>query len=225
MTGYAAHPFDSDDANNSFRANNSVKYVSPTIAGLSGSVLYGFSNTPGQFANNRMVSFGVGYRQGPLRLNGAYINVNNPGVGTSVTAPSDGYYGPLPAIPAGRVARQTIYGGGTAYAFGSLDVTAMYSHVRFEAITGGDLTFANYDMSLHYRVTPAFALALCYVYTPQRSTVESGANTHYHQLAAFADYSLSKTVDIYAHVVYQKAAGNAPAFINGTPKAPSSSNH
>jgi len=41
---YFAHPFDNDNADNSFRVNNSVKYQSANYSGFTFGGLYGFSN-------------------------------------------------------------------------------------------------------------------------------------------------------------------------------------
>ncbi|WP_233887025.1 porin [Paraburkholderia flagellata] len=224
MTGYTLRPYDNDGLNNTFRANNSVKYLSPKIAGLSAEALYGFSNAPGQFANNRMWSVGADYTRGPLQLDAGYIYMNHPGSGTAGTAASDSYYGALPTIAAGGVQRQEVYGGGAAYTVGSFVATAMYTHSKFDALTGGSLTFSNVDVGLNYKPTPATSLTAGYIYTNQRSTVAAGANTHYNQLAGVADYYLSKTTDLYASVTYQKAAGHSHAFINGIQGASTSNN-
>jgi predicted porin len=64
-TGYggtqAAHPFDNDNLDNSFRINNSIKYASVNYGGLKFGGLYGFSNSAGTFATNRAYSMGASY--------------------------------------------------------------------------------------------------------------------------------------------------------------------
>src|SRR6202011_3782019 len=70
---YFAHPGDNDNANNSLRMNNSVKYQSANYGGLSFSGLYAFSNQAGGFADNRAYSAGAGYQNGGLKLGAAYL--------------------------------------------------------------------------------------------------------------------------------------------------------
>ncbi len=90
LTGYAAHPHDNDDINNTFRTNNSAKYVSPSIAGLQTNLMYGFSNATG-FASNNSWSAGVKYTNGPLNLGAAYAHMNHPASSAAGAVASDNY--------------------------------------------------------------------------------------------------------------------------------------
>lgn len=76
LAQYSTHPFDNDDINNTFRTNNAVKYISPTIAGLQANLMYGFSNSTG-FSNDNTWSAGVTYVNGPLNAGAAYTRVNH----------------------------------------------------------------------------------------------------------------------------------------------------
>lgn len=83
--GLAAHPGDADNLMGSWRYSNSVKYATPTFAGFNAEALYAFSNAAGQFALNRAFSAGVGYKNGPLQVGAAYVEIDRPG--TIRTAP------------------------------------------------------------------------------------------------------------------------------------------
>lgn len=89
---YAAHPGDVDNFNNSFRANNSVKYVSPSLGGLTFEGLYSFGGTSGDFSRNQLISLGAVYSNGPLVAGAGYINARNPNIGafgnSSTTTPT-----------------------------------------------------------------------------------------------------------------------------------------
>jgi GBP family porin len=109
LTQYALHPFDTDDLNNSFRTDNSVKYVTPTLAGFQGNAMYGFSNET-NFAQNRSWSLGGTYGTGPLHLGVAYVVLDNPALDTTGAIPSDNYYTFLKGIT-----KQQIWGAGGTY--------------------------------------------------------------------------------------------------------------
>jgi predicted porin len=59
------------------RINNSVKYSSPTIAGFSGDVMYGFGEAAGSTVSSRNLGGSVGYVTGPVNVRLAYQEVND----------------------------------------------------------------------------------------------------------------------------------------------------
>src|SRR6201996_901658 len=75
----AAHPFDNDNLDNSFRINNSIKYSSVNYGGFKFGTLYGFSNSAGNFSTNRAYSVGATYNYGPFNFAAAYLQLNNSG--------------------------------------------------------------------------------------------------------------------------------------------------
>jgi len=60
-------------------SNNAVKYISPTIGGLSGELMQSLGGVAGQFAAGRMRSAAIFYNYGPFAVNGGYMDANNPG--------------------------------------------------------------------------------------------------------------------------------------------------
>jgi len=92
MSQYGNAVYDNDDLNNTYRTDNAIKYTTRTIAGLTANAMYAFSNTAGQFADNRAWSVGADYAAGPLRLDAAYSLVDHPASNTAGAAPSDNYY-------------------------------------------------------------------------------------------------------------------------------------
>lgn len=221
LSQYANAVYDNDDLNNTYRTNNAIKYTTPTIKGLTANVMYAFSNTAGDFANNRAWSVGADYVSGPLRFDAAYSLTNRPATSTAGAAPSDNYYHTGSSIIS-NVARNQVWGGGGAYAFGPATFALLYTNSQFQLTTGGSLRFANYEASVRYRYTPATLFTLGYIYTSQHSSSASAANAHYNQIALGGEYFLSKTTDLYLNGVYQHASGSA-AWIEGIGKP--SSNH
>lgn len=209
-----AHPFDNDNANNSFLAANSVKYTSANYGGFSFGGLYAFSNAAGQFANNRAYSVGANYSNGPFNAGAAYLHNNGRGNTTG------GAYEPMnlpgadntvfPAI----VQRQNTFGVGTSFAIGEFTLAGAFSRSINSGVTNADtgdaensIALNNYEINGIYQLTPALALAGMYVYT-------NGGGAHWHQGALQADYLLSKRTDVYLESIYQRSSSGAPAVIN-----------
>jgi predicted porin len=235
-----SHPYDNDNTDNSFRVNNTVKYMSPSFAGLQFGGTYSFSNETG-FANNRTYSLGGQYTNGGLLVGAAYLDANNPGLTTDGSIATD---------DANFISeRLRIFGGGINYTFGAATVGFAYSNtnvgqpsasdtsVYVGAITppnGGTLTalkFQNFEVNGKYQFTPAFFVGVQYVYTAATMDATSGnENPKYHTFGLMADYNLSKRTDFYFQAAYQKVAGDKTdtvlddAYIPGAAGASSSSN-
>ncbi|MBB4515179.1 porin [Paraburkholderia fungorum] len=221
MSQYGNAIYDNDDINNTYRTDNAIKYTSPTYAGLTANAMYAFSNTAGQFANNRAWSVGADYVNGPLRLDAAYSLVNQPASNTAGAAPSDNYYGTSSSIISG-VQRNQVWGAGGSYVFGPATVLLLYTNSQFRLLNGGSLHFANYEAAVKYQLTPAALLALGYIYTTQNASGTTATNAHYNQLSLGGEYFLSKTTDLYLNGIYQRGSGSH-AWVEGISN-PSSNN-
>ena len=224
----AAHPFDNDNIDDSFYINNSVKYASPTYNGLQAEAQYGFSNAAGGFSNNRAYSFGVTYGNGPINLAAAYLQLNSGGL-TAGGALTDNDFVSFPA------ARQRVMGVGGNYTFGPAIVGLLWTHTLFDNTQPGvnstiaqsfnTLHFDNYEVNVHYSLTPAISLAGAYTFTQGAFNTGTGsADPKWHQVTMMADYSFSKRTDVYLEGVYQHAYGAAGtafegAYINGLSQA------
>jgi predicted porin len=235
-----SHPYDNDNTDNSFRVNNTVKYASPSFAGLQFGGTYSFSNETG-FANNRTYSLGGQYTNGGLLVGAAYLEANNPGLTADGSIATD---------DANFISeRLRIFGGGVNYTFGSATVGFAYTNtnvgqpsatdtsVYVGAITppnGGAMTalkFQNFEVNGKYQFTPAFFVGVQYVYTAATMDATSGnENPRYHTFGLMADYNLSKRTDFYFQAAYQKVAGDKTdtvlddAYIPGSAGVSSSSN-
>ncbi|RKP44626.1 porin [Trinickia fusca] len=200
--------FDNLNTNGGAAVNNSIKFTSANYAGFTAGATYGFSNTAGQFANNREYSIGAAYQFQGLRVGAAYAQQNNPGM--TKNGATD--------VPAGIEAvggRAREYGVGASYAFGPAQVGLAWTQARADNIQGvsGGLTSSNYEVNAKYNLTPALGLGVAYTYTSLHSTVQGDAKAHFNQVGAQADYALSKRTDVYTQAVYQRASSNANAQI------------
>jgi predicted porin len=215
----AAHPFDNDNIDDSFYINNSVKYASPAWRGLQGEAQYGFSNAPGGFADNRAYSVGLSYSNGPVNLAAAYLQLNGGALSGSGAVGNNDFV----SFPA---ARQRVMGAGGNYTFGPATVGLLWTRSLFDdtepgtnsAIqqSFGSLSFSNYEVNVHYALTPAVTLAGAYTFTQGSFSGGSGSgDPKWHQLTLLADYALSKRTDVYAEGVYQHAYGAAGSAFEG----------
>ncbi|WP_246794233.1 porin [Burkholderia perseverans] len=209
-----SHPFDNDNADNTARANNSVKYASPDFGGLTFGGAYSFSNGTG-FANNREYSAGAQYAFGGLQVGAAYLEADDPG------RTADG------AAAAGDTNfvadRMRIFGGGVNYTFGGTTVGFVYTktdlknpvataYLPASTLSGLGLTatrFDNFEVNGKYQLTPAFFVGAQYTYTSGTfDTADGGAKPHYHTIGLMADYSLSKQTDVYLQGAWQRVGGD-----------------
>jgi general bacterial porin, GBP family len=216
-----AHPFDNDNANNSFLARNAIKYTSPSLGGFSFGGMYAFSNGAGQFDNNRAYSLGANYQQGGFNAGAAWLHVDgrsDTGAGAydAVTLP-----GSARNVFEATVQTQNTYGVGASYALGEFTLGAAWSRSTYSGVTevesgspAPSVGFSNYEVNGVYQLSPSVSLAGMYTYT-------KGSGAHWHEGALQADYQLSKRTDTYIEAVYQRASGKAPALVN-TSSDPSS---
>jgi GBP family porin len=220
----AAHPFENDNlAADSVVINNTVKYVSPTIAGITGEAMYSFSNEAGGFANNRAYGFSASFSQGPLNLAAGYLQFNNAGGGVIGTNPNGAI-----AVKDGSAnfvaERQRIWGAGGNYTFGPAIVGLVWSHTQIDNMasvislgTGsylplsGTLRLDNFEVNAKYAITPALSVSAAYTFTDGAySDGATNATPAWNTVMLQTDYSLSKRTDVYIEGVYQNVHG-APA--------------
>jgi predicted porin len=211
---FAAHPFDNDNADSDFRPNNTVKYVSPVLAGLQAEATYGFSNTSG-FANNRNYSTALSYTIGGFSAAAAYMKTNNGGA----EAPNQS--GALTSDAVFTATSQQNIDAGVKWTFAdSSNVAFAYSHTDVyspianayvsDIGTGWDSwKFNNFELNGQYFVRPDFFLAGSAAYTNAHFNGVSGDSTaNWIQLALMADYSLSKRTSVYVQGAWQHANSN-----------------
>lgn len=199
--------YDIDNTGNDWQTSNSVKYVSPTMAGFSVSALYAFGGVPGQFSTNSVASAGAGYKNGALQIGAAYTSVRNPYATwfDSTGASNISIYGQfLPTAHALNIAA-----GGVAYAFGNLIGRVGISHSDLtDSVDGADAQFTIYMAQADYWLHPDLRLAAAVdlIYGNIGSVDE---HPHYRQYNLVADYFLSKRTDLYMWAIYGTASNGA----------------
>lgn len=171
---------------------NSIKYQSPTLAGLSVGALYAPGGVAGSFGSNSAMSFGLNYAAGPFGLGAAYTKAKYPG------SPSNS-----PQIPVAN------WGVGAHYVLGPVYTVASFVTVRNSYL--GAAAYAA-QFAANWRLTAAWSLGAGYLYMKGNGALD---NDHANQISAVLNYSLSKRTTVYTEGVYQRANAGAQATLNG----------
>ncbi|QBR01613.1 porin [Paraburkholderia pallida] len=220
----AEHPYDNDNLNNDMRLNNAVKFTSVSFNGFKFGAMYAFSNAAGEIANNAAYSAGLSYTYGPINLAAAYLQINrdpnNPNAsGAASTGDGD-------ALTTGGL--QRMYGVGAQYMFGKSSVGLVWTHSSTDSVSslwfggstsngalpgpsngaGNYIKFDNFEINGRYFVLNNLSLGASYTYTMATfNSAHSGANPHWNQVMAQADYLFSPRTDVYIEGVYQRVGG------------------
>lgn len=203
---YFAHAGDVDNTGGSVRINNSVKYTTPTMRGVTVSGLYGFGGQPGQFSSQSTSSAGVSYSMGPLYIAAAYLYMKNPLMAgfDGLTPPSVIYAPYMMSASSWRV-----IGAGMSYKIGAVTVGGVYTTTRLaQGLDGADVRFDNYDVNANWFLRPDLSVTATFEYTHGKVDATADA-PNYRLVGLNLDYLLSKRTDVYIVGAYMKAAGSA----------------
>ncbi|MBN3851813.1 porin [Paraburkholderia sp. Ac-20340] len=230
--GYmTAHPGDLDNAQNTRRINNSIKFRSGTWNGLTVEAILGLGGVAGSFAQNSIWGAGASYAAGPFSAGAAYLNISNPNLSFfganpnagSATSNNLGSFGSATTpesnpVFAGYASanRLEIAAAGVGLTLGALNTNIAYSNTRFDKLGSaagpnplhyaGTAAFNNIEVNLQYQITPSLLAGTAYDYTRNGGAGgKEGAN--YHLFSAGLDWFLSKRTDLYTIAVYEKASG------------------
>jgi predicted porin len=198
------------------RINNSIRYNSPVLGGLTLTGLYGFGEQAGSAPSGQSLGFGAKYDNGPLSAGAAYFQSKLAANG-SVSGSSDAgiAVGALGGH-AGDTSLKTFLIG-ASYQAGPARLYGSFSQVKqplavasgavmpsaFTGASGAAFTFGGInnskvnlvDIGVTYRVAPA-TLLLANVVTTRSKFI--GANDgKATQVTLGVDYFLSKRTDVY----------------------------
>ncbi|CAN0624951.1 Porin_4 domain-containing protein [Burkholderia multivorans] len=157
--------------------SNAISYTSPTLAGLTGSVMFAFGGKAGDFQAGRQYSASLKYENDGLMVNAAFYDGN---AGGTVSTP-------IPSTVAfiGRTL-------GAAYRFGPVTARAAFTSYK----VAGGFSSNVYGGGLDYQATPAVDINGGVWVTSDRN------DTANHSVlgALGTTYSLSKATSLYAQV-------------------------
>jgi predicted porin len=232
--GPIVHGGDIDNTDNSFRIDNSVKYLSPTFSGFQFGGVYSFSNTnaPGR-STTGMWSLGATYSNSGLAVAGAYLYAKDPALLftdgnfiANTTGAAIGATGPFSYV--GNPSNEQVFGAGATYTLGRALLGLDYTNTKFDDANGTTATvkFQNYEAFGQYNLTAAWSAGVSYTYT-HGDIGYNQAVPVYHQVGLTTTYSLSKRTAFYAMGVYEKAAAGASVadIFDGATGDASTNNH
>ncbi|KVK97164.1 porin [Burkholderia ubonensis] len=236
LTGYyGAHPGDIDSLDTSYRANNSIVYISPKYYGFTVGGSYSLGGVPGSFNRGSTWSAAIQYMNGPAGIAVGYQRINNSTLGGGawgkdstvqngtgvdkngntvgnqpvVTSINNGY---ASAQSQQRVAVTAGYQFTPAW-----DISVSYSNVQYIPGIGSSFhntaTFNTGGAVLHWKANAQWDFAAGYSYTAATQSNGITSAAKYHQVTLSQYYSLSKRTGLYAVEAYQHASGNT---LNGS---------
>ncbi|MBP0589570.1 porin [Paraburkholderia sp. LEh10] len=208
---YAYHINDLDQLVTS-RINNAVKFTSANVSGFRFGVMYGFSNQAGEFAGSPSSTAGTANGEGSSRTYSIGVNLDNESFGfgiayTNIRFPASAtppFTATIANVDTGPLRNIKTLGIGIRYVTDMGGVWGNWTHTQLVALVGESSTLNNYEIGGEYAFTPAVASGLGYTL----SALSGRWGGRWHQINSFIDYKFSKTTEIYALAVYQKASGS-----------------
>jgi len=182
--------------------SNAIVYQSPSFGGVSAALEYAPGGVAGSFQGGTRESAVLKYSNYGLKLDAAYYNGHdtNPGPTT---------------VPSGLDNNRFWYLG-ALYTIKGLSVSASYSNGKNPA-RSNQVDFDLYSAGLGYRFTPAFQVTSGVYYLKDRNNSINKST----EVAAGAEYSLSKATLVYGQVGYVNNRGAMTQTIAyGQPVAP-----
>ncbi|WP_250468273.1 porin [Caballeronia sp. GAFFF2] len=202
----AFHPGNLDGLGSTLpvQLSSTVKWKSAAYRGLSVGALYGFPGASASNTNGRTISFGGNYTNGPLKLVAVYSEYRDRllplSSGLGLTSFEGQTLAPGATFNASQVREMGI---GGSYRFERVTLHALATDMRI-ASKGGSEHFRSIDAGANLRVTPAEEIGV------GAWTATLGAR-RWTQFTAANVYSLSKTTQLYADVMFETAGGGAVA--------------
>jgi predicted porin len=183
--------------------NNSVKYTTPSLHGLTASALYGFDDTTTQ--PGRVVSADIAYAQGPARASVVYSSWRNHAIPLVSGLGLSSFVGQSLAGGATFVARtQDIFGlSGYYRATSQLELHGLLTQVNLSTdVQSARMRTA--ELGVDYHVTVANTVNL-------GGFVSWLAHARYAELGIGDTYALSKQTVVYAQVTCEHTDGAGKA--------------
>jgi predicted porin len=161
---------DGTNSTSNHSLNNSVKYETPSFAGFSGDVIYGFGEVPGSVKAARTTGGSVGYADKAANVRVAYSKSENPFASDSL--------------------RTTLVAG--SYDLGYVKAHAAYATNKGSSDFSADVDSRDMLIGASAPVGPG-KLMVSYIRKDDRSVLSQDAN----QIGIGYTYDLSKRTDVY----------------------------
>jgi len=212
--GLAANAGDVNNTFCDFNVTNAVKYLSPTVAGFTGELVYRFGGVAGDFSNGSLFDAALSYTHGYVTLVGNYERVDNPAIAiwNATTQPAAGqtWANPLTSpiyLGYASAKHYQTAGVGANIAVGSGTIGLLWTNTLFQDVIrtsstpfNGTAVFNDLQVNYAINITPSWltGIGVNYTWAPQAS---------YEQVELGTKYLLSKRTILYITSGYQHARG------------------
>lgn len=185
------------------RSDNTISYTTPDFSGFTGTVSYGFGETPGNFSANRNWNAAVSYVNGPINVQVVYDKALAPALTLTGNQAADfaGFFGIAPT-PTPAIDVKTAFVGGT-YDFGVAKAHLAFADTRAE-LGGASLKDRNYLVGVSAPVGAAGSVQASWIRNDLRD-LSSGASNQY---AIGYTHALSKRTNLYTSAGYTRNDDN-----------------
>ncbi|VVE54896.1 porin [Pandoraea terrae] len=220
LGGFFSSPGDIDNADNSVRINNAIKWSSPNWSGLQLSAMYSSGGVAGAVGSGQTYSGAAAYTNGPLAVAAGFFHVDNGNGSLAQRAKTsaDSLFNSSVNAAYASARSVNIARAGGRYTLGDFTLGGYYSYSQYNPDAASVFTqsekYHNGSVYAVWQATPSLLTEIGYNYL--RSLGDSSAK--YHQFSIGADYNLSKRTDVYTvasygHATGQNGAGPAQAVI------------
>jgi len=210
LGGFFTSPGDIDNADNSIRINNAVKWASPTWSGLQLSTMYSFGGAAGSVGSGQTYSGAAAYTNGPVALAAGYLHIDNGNAALALrsTTTADSLFNSSVNNAYASARSVNIARAGGNYTIGSVILGGYYSFSQYNPDASSMFAHAerynNGEIYAVWNVTPTWQTQVGYDYL--KSNGDSSARQN--QFSIGADYFASKRTDVYLVAAYAHASGN-----------------
>lgn len=223
LGGFFSSPGDIDNADNSVRINNAVKWSSPNWSGVQASAMYSFGGVAGATGSGQTYSGAVAYNGAALSLAAGFLHIDNGNgaLGQRTNTSADSLFNSSVNAAYASARSANIARVGSRYTVQSITLGGYYSYSLYspDALSTFNHSEKYHNGSVYavWQVSPALLTEIGYDYL--RALGDSSAT--YQQVSIGGDYNLSKRTDVYAvasygHASGENGAGPAQAVIGST---------
>lgn len=177
--------------------DNSIKYVTPTLHGVSAAALYSFGESPNSSANNRAYGAMLGYADGPVNVSIVHQRKDNPGDFSGTDSPvviDQSANNTLVAanVKVGIATAYAAFGRDRGIGSSPWDATNPYGALVV-ATPSNDSRDMLVGLSMPFGATTVMA---SFIHKDDRSILNQDAD----QMAIGMTYALSRRTDFYAAI-------------------------
>jgi predicted porin len=215
LGGSFTTPGDVDNADNSVRVNNAVKWASPNWSGITVETEYSFGNVAGSTGSGQTYSAAAAYNHNALTLAAGYFHIDNGNASLSTrgTTSSDSFFNSSVNNAYASSRSINIARAGGSYVLGAFTLGGYYSFSQYNPDAASTFKTAekyqNGEVYAVWAITPTLQAQVGYDYL--KSHGDSSAKQNQFTIAT--DYNLTKRTDVYAVAAYALASGHNGAGV------------